>query len=320
MKTFFVKILSFTIFASIFYGSILLLWGNYAPDLFKPNLKYLLGTYGHTFTRLKEAEQLNGDIDILFLGSSHTFRGFDTRIFKEHGFNTFNLGTSSQTPIQTLMLTRKYLDQIQPKFVIYEVYPMTLIVDGVEGVLDIVSNDSNDLHSLQMVLKTNNVKTFNTLIYSTTRDVLCLNKSFSEPIERENEIRGNDTYIEGGFVEKEAGFLKMGVITPENIIIRKDQLKAFEQVLEEVNSRDINLILVYAPISKAMYPSLSNRQYYDSLMSTYAKYYNFNEMMNLDDTLHFYDRHHLNQVGVELFNDKLINTLHNNSDFHILTK
>lgn len=33
------------------------------------------------------------------------------------------------------------------------------------------------------------------------------------------------------------------------------------------------------------------------------------EIMNLNDSLYFYDSHHLNQIGVELFNEKLINIL-----------
>lgn len=294
----------------------LCLWGSYTPAMFQPNLKYVLGRYGHSFTRFKEVKQINSNdsIDILFLGSSHTYRGFDTRIFKKHGFNTFNLGTTNQTPIQTLTLIQRYLDQVEPKAVIYEVYPLSFIADGVEASLDIISNDKNDLHSLYMAVKTNNLKTYNTMLYATSRDILCLNKSFSEPIEKENETRGNDTYVKGGFVKKETGFLDMRKITPRNIRVNKNQLKAFEQILEELNSREIDLILVYAPISKAMYSSFSNKPYYDSLMSTYAKYYNFNEMMNLDDTLHFYDRHHLNQAGVELFNNKLINTMYENSD------
>jgi len=37
-----------------------------------------------------------------------------------------------------------------------------------------------------------------------------------------------------------------------------------------------------------------------------GNYYNFNEMINLVDTLHFYDSHHLNQKGVRLFNEKII--------------
>jgi len=310
MKSFFTKILSFAVFASIFYTVLLLIWGNFAPAMFKPNIGYVLGGYGNSFTRLKEVKQID-DIDILFSGPSHTYRGFDPRIFKKEGLNTFNLGTSSQTPIQTLTLVQRYLDQVQPKLVIYEVYPLTFMNDGVEASLDIVSNDANDLYSLHMALKTNNTKTYNTLLYASTRDLLRLNESFEEPIIKINEIRGDDTYIQGGYVHKETGFRDMRKITPQNITVGKKQLKAFEQILGKLKERKIDLILVYAPISNAMYSNLSGQPAFDSLMSTYAPYYNFNEIMNLNDSLHFYDRHHLNQAGVDLFNDKLIEIINN---------
>ena len=35
------------------------------------------------------------------------------------------------------------------------------------------------------------------------------------------------------------------------------------------------------------------------------QYYNFNEIIQLDDSLDFYDAHHLNQNGVNKFNAKL---------------
>lgn len=317
MKRFFIKILGFTIFSFIFYVCVLFLWGSCVPALFQPNLTDLKGGYGHSLTRLKEVKEIKEDIDILFLGSSHAYRGFDTRIFEKHGFNTFNLGTTSQTPLQTLVLLRRYLDQIQPKFVIYEVYPITFMIDGAEGALDVVANDYNDLHSLLMTLKINNVKTHNAFLYSTARDILRRNETHKEPLLKINELRGDDAYVKGGFVQKETGFIDMRKIEPEHILVDKNQLKAFGQIIDELNKREIDIILVYAPISKAMLANFSNKYYYDSLMTTYGEYYNFNEMIELNDTIHFYDRHHLNQVGVELFNDKLMDVLQDYHDFNI---
>jgi hypothetical protein len=37
--------------------------------------------------------------------------------------------------------------------------------------------------------------------------------------------------------------------------------------------------------------------------------YDFNEILTLNDTLHFFDSHHLNQNGVEIFNNELIRIL-----------
>jgi hypothetical protein len=44
-------------------------------------------------------------------------------------------------------------------------------------------------------------------------------------------------------------------------------------------------------------------------MKVHDNYYDFNNIVELDDSLHFFDRHHLNQKGVEKFNNKLIDVL-----------
>ena len=68
-------------------------------------------------------------------------------------------------------------------------------------------------------------------------------------------------------------------------------------------------MLVYAPIPKANYNSFSNNTYFDSIMKSYAPYYNFNETISLIDSLHFYDADHLNQDGVHIFNEKVMEVL-----------
>ena len=238
------------------------------------------------------------------MGSSHAYRGFSTEIFLENGYRTFNLGSSSQTPAQTIVLLKRYLENLNPKLVIYEVYPRTLSTDGVESALDIISNDKNDLHSLKMAFQINNIKIYNTLIYSFIRDLLGLNKFFTESVNK-----GNDKYVSGGFVKKEMGFYKPSQLKKKVISLNNYQLEQFSEIRELLRIKNIELILVFAPISKAKYNSYVNKTYFDSLMESYAKYYNFNEIISLNDSLHFYDSDHLNQNGVVIFNKSLIEIL-----------
>ena len=301
MKKFTQNIILFTVFALAFYICAIFIFGSYSFRHLKPNINYRLG--GDTYSRLNEVKNID-NIDILFLGSSHCYRGFDTRIFRKDGFNTFNLGSSAQTPIQTQILLKRYLDRLKPKLIIYEVYPPTLSIDGVESSLDIISNDENDLYSYQMAIYINKIRTYNTLLYATTRDILQLNSNFSNHREKEK-----DTYIKGGFVEKEINYFEPQRLPENEIILSKSQLKSFEQTLNIINKKNIKLLLVYAPITKSLYSSYTNNSYFDSLMVSYGNYYNFNELMNLEDSLHFYDSDHLNQKGVQLFNEKLLNII-----------
>lgn len=303
MNKFILKTFSFIIFTSVFYTISLVLFQHFAPSMFRPNMNYKLGSYGHLYSRISDIENYR-NVDILFLGSSHTYRGFDTRIFSEMGYNTFNLGSSAQTPIQTKVLLNRYLDDLNPALIIYEVFPGTFISDGVESSLDIIANDENDLHSLDMVFKIGNIKTFNTFMYASARDIFNLNKSFEEAVKK-----GSDTYTSGGYVEKELRFNKPSKMESKEISLNENQLESFSDIVHMIKENDIELILVYAPITKVKYESFRNNKYFDSIMNQYADYYNFNEMMSLNDSLHFYDAHHLNQNGVELFNEKLIEVI-----------
>lgn len=305
MKKFITNISLFLLISSIIYLLLLFIWGNIVPQFLRPNLNYYTGSHGHLYSRLKEVKRVE-NVDILFLGSSHSYRGFDTRIFKKNGYNSFNLGSRAQTPIQTLTLVKRYLERLNPKLIIVEVYPLIFSLDGVESSLDLIANDRNDIYSYEMAIKLNNIKTYNSLLYGTIRDCFSLNDSFIEPVRN-----GYDTYIPGGFVEKDINYYNPKPFEKEKLELKDDQLTSFKELIEIFRVNNIDLILVYAPITKTRYSSFLNTSYFDSLMSNFAEYYNFNEILPLNDSIHFFDDNHLNQNGVEIFNKMLIEIIEN---------
>jgi hypothetical protein len=285
------------------YPLFIIFWGNYAPDPLKKNLNYPLGAYGHMYSRIQNIKEVR-DVDILFLGSSHAYRGFDPRIFKQYGLNTFNLGSNAQSHVQTEILLKRHLDEIDPKLIIYEVYPGTFSSDGVESSLDIIANDKNDFESIRMALAQNHIKVYNALIYGFYRDLFRKNINYKEEL-----VKGEDKYIEGGFVEKELKYFEPMEFEENNWDLNGRQYEYFERVLLFIEERNIPVILVEAPITESMYKSFGNNSEFDAKMKQYGVYYNFNELIDLDDKLHFYNSHHLNQNGVKIFNTKLIEIL-----------
>jgi hypothetical protein len=309
MKKFLQHCILFSIFTASFYIVMVALGGRYAHPRLQQNLKYKKGCYGHLHTRLKEAKTTQG-VDILFLGSSLAYRGFDTRIFADSGITSFNLGSSAQTPLQTLTLIKRYLDSIQPKKVVYEVYPATFTFNGLESALDIIANDKIDFLSYQMAFRLNDIVAWNTLIYGHSRDLLQSDALFEEPAQIKK-----DTYIAGGYVARELEyFASKNEFENDTLSIKDHPLSYFTQIVEEIKKRDIELILVFSPVSQELYQTISFPAdfNFDSLMSQHASYYNFNELMTVDDSLHFYDGIHLNQEGVQLFNQNLIKKLKQN--------
>ncbi len=76
-------------------------------------------------------------------------------------------------------------------------------------------------------------------------------------------------------------------------------------MIELLKKNKIQYILVQAPVTKKLYNSFENKLSIDSIYSNLGSYYNFNNTMNLNDSL-FYDTHHLNQNGVTLFNKEFL--------------
>jgi hypothetical protein len=297
----FIKFLLFSVCA---YMLFLFLWGYTGVyNVFRSNFSYKIGAYGHLYTRVREARETK-DVDILVLGSSHAYRGFDPRYFRDSGYRIFNLGSSAQTPLQAEVLLGRYLDSLHPKNIILEVYHGSFASDGVESSLDIISNDKNDRLSLAMALRMNSLRTYNTLGYGLMNDVLGLHDGFIE-----KKVKGDDAYINGGYIEKKISFFRKMTYPPQNWEPNKKQFAAFERILVKIKQRNINVILVFAPVTKGFYNSFRNNGSFDSIMSSYGTYYNFNRVLQLDDSLHFHDPHHLNQKGVEIFNKKLLEIL-----------
>lgn len=257
-------------------------------------------------TRLQEVGRYS-DVDILFLGSSHAYRGFDNRLFEAYGgWHCFNLGSSSQTPLQTRFLLGKYLDSLRPKLVIYEVFPSTLCSDGVESALDVIANEKMEGGLWAMGYQSPNIKVFHALAYASVADALGWDKNDKEPVQK-----GKDRYIKGGFVERKIEFNK-NPKEPEkqNWIWNERQLSAFRDIVKQVKDAKCPLVLVYAPIGPKLYASYQNHDEMDSMMlARGCPYYDFNKILPMDDSLHFYDDNHLNGFGVRRFDERLIRCL-----------
>ncbi|GGD22062.1 hypothetical protein [Flavobacterium orientale] len=294
------SLLKFIPFSILFCVVGICLWGDFVPNLITKNLAKKEMIPGFMENRIADLTKTK-EVDILFLGSSHAYRGFDTRLFKDAGYSSFNLGSSNQTPLQTEILLQRYLKQLQPKLVIYEVYPNTFSVDGVESTLDLLVNDKLDSNLLKLALKQNDITIYNTLIYSYYQNLFQKEQSTVIPFQKEE-----DNYIANGYVESEVTSSKKYSYKPQEYLFKSNQFDQFEKNLEILKKGNCKVILIQAPITKALYNSYSNNEFFDLKMKSYATYFNFNELMELNDSLHFYDDHHLNQKGVALFNQEII--------------
>lgn len=291
---------------SVLYGVISILLYVFLICVYgKDKVYYHIGSYGHMYTRVKEIPSHHNP-DILFIGSSHVYRGFDPRIFSKHGISTFNLGSSAQTPIQTEVLLKKYLDSINPKMVVLEACPMLFQLDGIESTTDLISNDHIDFETCKLAMKSSDVKVINTLIYGAYQEYYHkIRDNFNEPQKKDGDI-----YVYGGYVEKTdySPWSDSIGIPNEEVIIRRKQWIAFEHCVKMLKDKSIPYLLVSIPISKNTYCSIENRDEINDKISSCGNYIDFNTILTLGDTC-FYNSDHLSQSGVCLFNDCFIRVL-----------
>lgn len=292
-------------FTVVAYMILVFCFGRFMPQklVSLSNFSFSRPGYGHLLLRSKEASTIE-ETDVLILGSSHAYRGFDPRMFRENEIKIFNFGSSSQTAIQSEYLCKKYLDQMNPKWVIIETYAPLYSNDGVEANLDFISNTPIDLSQVSMVAKTPDPRIVNTFLYKWIMDIT------NQKREYQSIHRGYDKYIKGGYVQKKTDQRPQNLIYDESsVFIIPSQREALRNLIDYCSLNDVKVLLVQAPVSNSYYNSLMGMDSFDLEMNKLAPYINYNQKLPLIDSLHFYDHHHLNQAGVEIFNHAVIKDL-----------
>lgn len=299
----FIKNISlFSFITTVGYIILIILWGELMPSFLRPNLSDSDVLDDNILLTLKDLNDAE-NIDVLFLGSSHTYRTFDPRIWEKEGFKTFNLGSSAQTHIHTGLLLNRYLDQLNPKLIVYEVYPDIFANDGIESNSVFLNYDICYDQMRRVVFDSRSIKSLNEYIFATYRNWFYEKK---EPIFSMNNIE--QEYISNGFVERKSNKFDDTPSHKRNSIL-KSQLRAFESNIQLMEESNIIYVLVRAPVTEIEVDRFPDLEIYNKWMSKYEHFLDYSHSEKLKDSIHFYDYHHLNQEGVEIFNPIFIDTL-----------
>jgi hypothetical protein len=265
------------------------------------NVTYTLGGADFLYTKAREVREHSG-MDVLFLGSSHAYRTFDPRIFDRYGINTFNLGSSNQSLLQTEVLLGM-IDTLKPRLVVLEVHPDIVAIDGVEASIYQVCNVEPSWRMVPMVLRTKNMKVYCTAVYA------LLHNSFSSSFKHFTESEsGGNRYAGRGFVERDVEHFAPTPVPADTIRMRGDQLSALRRCVSILRKREVPYILLEVPDTKVQTAAYINLGEFHTTMKQYGNFY-YIPMDELDDSLHFYDVTHLNQDGVALYDEFIYDTL-----------
>jgi hypothetical protein len=304
MRAFLLRCIAFAAFAAPVALVLLIFWGEVMPVRLRPNLLHPEQVYGFLHTRLREADA-SGPVDVLFLGSSKAYRGFDPRIWEARGIRALNLGSTGQTPLQYALLLDRYLDRLQPKLVIVEVDPLPLTDQGLESALDFFANGPVDPSAVRMAWRIGHLKAWNGLVFAAWRQWSGRRRAEAEPARQ-----GPDTYVGGGYVQHDPErFRSTGALPPVAFAPRTAQLEALHEALRRLDAAGIPFVLVTAPITDAFARSWAGTERMDALLAPGGMHLRMQDAAAYIDTVHFYDRGHLNQDGVERFNRALLDSL-----------
>jgi hypothetical protein len=293
------RLFLFAVFFVGFYLVGLIIYGHTVPRKFQENIFYEKFAYGFSNTRFKEVKNTS-NVDILFLGSSRSYRHYDPRIFKRAGYSSFNLGSSAQTFLQTEILVNRYLTNLNPKYVVLDIYP-GMFLDGIESSFDLISNDYNSFETLNLALKLKNIKVLNTWIYATYQEYL-----HNALKDVEDNVQGSDVYISGGFVQRDFKTSnRTSVIRHQKWLYNERQWNSFKSIVEKIKNHNATLLVIHSP-RHSTYKYSGEDKLLDFLNSNNLKFYNYKTLEFIEDSLHFYDPSHLNQEGVSLYNKFLI--------------
>ncbi len=241
--------------------------------------------------------------DVVVIGSSHAYRGYDPRIFAKSGFQLYNLGTSNQTILNEYYVFNEYVEQSKNKLVLLDIYDEGFMDNGFEfeAGADMIQNmGGSDKTPFFMALSLKDFRAFNMFIL----------RMFSKKMPA---IDLNETqYVYNGYCQRTDSikdYSEPGLITDK---VEKGKLGYFKKILETALAKGITVVAVNHPT-----PNKNNLakhiEFINTIQPLLAQYkvplLDYGYSLELHPQHHYFDPTHLNQAGVDIFNEHLIKDL-----------
>ncbi len=235
---------------------------------------------------------------IFVIGSSHAYRGYDPRIFKNAGIELFNMGTSGQNMKDSYTLVKTNRSKIH-----------NLIVDIYPGVLETVSEES----TVMLIQNANETQT----AFEILKNNFTIN-SFNNMAARLFDIKPkpmffDEKYIYNGYVETDTYFKSDTGSTYENFT-PGGNFKYLDSILNFASNNSIKVWLATHPLKwNESYKNFYKNSYLPQVQKILSKYpdidfFDFTFSHSNNDSL-FSDANHLNQRGVNYYNTMLLEKL-----------
>ena len=266
---------------------------------------------GYSYKKFIEFDKSDKKFDLIFLGSSHCYLGFNPILFDKNEYSSYNLGSGAQTPYNSYYLLKHYIDKKAVNKIVVDVYWKMLMTEPTESTLDFAGNMKPNLASIKMVLMHPKINCINNLLFSLL--------NFNNWEDKSKEIEDNyGEYMGKGFVARNETQEGVGILPKHNFVPNKEQMNYLRNLIELCIRNGIELVLVKTPVTSEYYSSLNGNSYESTIVGLAKKYkikfLNFNvephkSNLGLNTNSHFYDKSHLNVNGTEIFNRYFLSLL-----------
>lgn len=286
-----VYIIMFSILYFIRVGNVPLLYRSTQGNVFKGGL---------TYKKFKEFNP-NEKYDIIVLGSSHAYRGYDPEIFASYGYKIYNLGSSAQSLLSSYVIARNYIKKENCNTVIIDLYDRIFRYSSVESLSDVTQNISSDKAAAELCIRSKDLRAINMF-------TLRMFSKLDYPL-------NNDTLnLINGFQASNNQLTLPGNPKDPDYNSNKETLHSFAKLIHYLNKEGIHVILAEHPLPEVYTISESKHSRFVTDINKIIKPYNIKwyDLMR-DSTMtgiqYYADENHLNYRGVKKYNHKLIELL-----------
>lgn len=262
---------------------------------------------GGTYRKFREFDR-NAHYDVVVLGSSRAYRGYDPQVFADSGFSMFNLGTSAQSIRNTYFIAENYITAENTGLLIVDLFSGSFRPTQLESSSDLIQNLDSRVAAQDIAWNSGDIRCFNMLMLRMLTEAAP--SSFTESDYKKNGYASKSDSLS----KKLRNYLKV-FRQPDSVTLStgSDEMKYFNKLVALCRERRIPLVLVYSPTS-AFYSRKNHVAFMQQIepIALKCRLYDYSDFQ-LSTTDCFYDDTHLNSAGVIRFNKSLIASLHRDS-------
>ncbi len=300
MKVFLKKLLLFAFSAFAIYilllGTLYFIRIGNVPMIFRTTQGNVFKG-GLTYKKFQDFDK-NKKYDIIVLGSSHAYRGYDPQIFDSYGYDIYNLGSSAQGILASYIIARHFIKKENCNTVIIDLYDRIFKINSIESLSDITQNVSSDKAALDLCLHSKDLRAINMI-------TLRMFNKMDPPLNKDTSD------IDRGFQASKSQLILPGVPKDVDYVTNEKTLAYFAKLIHYLHHEGLQVILAEHPLP-AVYtiPDFKHEAFIRDIRKITDQYqipwYDLMKDSTMSGIQYYADENHLNYRGVIKYNHKLI--------------